>query len=56
MNSGALKLLQQANDKFAAADKALKSGDLAAYAKNVDEAQALVDQAIKISDQPKKAN
>ena len=56
VNSGALKLLQQANDKFAAADKALKAGDLATYAKNVNEAQALVDQAIKLSDQPKKAN
>ena len=52
VSADALKLLQQANDKFAAADQALKDGDLSAYAKNVDEAQALVDRAIALSDKP----
>ena len=52
VSSDALKLLQQANDKFAAADQALKDGDLSAYAKNVDEAQSLVDRAIALSDKP----
>jgi len=52
VSGDALKLLQQANDKFAAADQALKNGDLAAYAKNVDEAQSLVDRAIALSDKP----
>ncbi len=52
VSGDALKLLQQANDKFAAADKALKDGDLEAYAKNVDEAQSLVDRAIALSDKP----
>ncbi len=52
VSGDALKLLQQANDKFAAADQALKNGDLSAYAKNVDEAQALVDRAIALSDKP----
>ena len=52
VSADALKLLQQANDKFAAADQALKDGDLSAYAKNVDEAQSLVDRAIALSDKP----
>ncbi len=43
----ALKALQQADQKFADADKALKAGDLEAYAKAVDEAKALVQQALK---------
>ncbi len=42
----ALKLLQQADAKFAEADKALKAGDLQGYAKAVDEAKALVQQAL----------
>jgi uncharacterized membrane protein (UPF0182 family) len=54
VSADALKLLQQANDKFAAADQALKDGDLSAYAKNVDEAQSLVDRAIALSDKPAK--
>ncbi|MCW2868279.1 MAG: hypothetical protein JWR20_2467, partial [Marmoricola sp.] len=43
----ALKALQQADQKFADADKALKAGDLQAYAKAVDEARALVQQALQ---------
>ena len=42
----ALRLLQQASDKFAEADKALKAGDLEGYAEAVDEAQALVQRAL----------
>ena len=42
----ALRLLQQADQKFAQADKALKAGDLQGYAKAVDEARALVQRAI----------
>ncbi|MEO5652007.1 MAG: UPF0182 family protein [Marmoricola sp.] len=42
----ALRLLQQADQKFTAADKALKAGDLQAYAKAVDEAKVLVQRAL----------
>ncbi len=42
----ALRLLQQADDKFAEADKALKAGDLEGYAKAVGEARALVERAL----------
>ena len=42
----ALRLLQQADQKFTAADKALKAGDLQAYAQAVDEAKALVQRAL----------
>ena len=42
----ALRLLQQADRKFAEADKALKAGDLEGYAKAVDEARALVQRAL----------
>ena len=42
----ALRLLQQADDKFAEADRALKAGDLETYAKSVDEARALVRRAL----------
>ncbi len=42
----ALRLLQQADQKFAEADKALKAGDLEGYAKAVDEARALVQRAL----------
>ena len=42
----ALRLLQQADQKFAKADKALKAGDLEGYAKAVSEARALVERAI----------
>ena len=42
----ALRLLQQADDKFAEADDALKAGDLEGYAQAVDEAQALVQRAL----------
>ena len=42
----ALHLLQQADGKFAEADKALKAGDLEGYAEAVDEARALVVQAL----------
>lgn len=42
----ALRLLQQADAKFAAADKALRSGDLAGYAKAVEEGRALVKRAM----------
>ena len=43
---GGAALLQQADQKFADADKALKAGDLEGYAKAVDEAKALVERAI----------
>ena len=42
----ALRLLQQADDKFTEADDALKAGDLEGYAKAVDEARALVQRAL----------
>ncbi|MEO7352384.1 MAG: UPF0182 family protein [Marmoricola sp.] len=42
----ALKLLQQADTKFAEADKALKAGDLEGYATAVNEARALVQRAL----------
>ncbi len=42
----ALRLLQQADAKFAEADKALKAGDLEGYASAVDEARALVKRAL----------
>ncbi len=43
---GALRLLQQADQKFAEADTALQNGDLEGYAKAVDEARALVARAL----------
>ncbi len=46
----ALRLLQQADKKFAEADKALKAGDLQGYAKAVAEGRALVEQALKEGD------
>ena len=46
LDKGALRLLQQADAKFAAADKALKAGDLAGYARSVDEARDLVRRAM----------
>ena len=42
----ALRLLQQADQKFAEADTALKAGDLEGYAQAVDEARALVKRAL----------
>ncbi|MCW2760171.1 MAG: hypothetical protein JWR85_372 [Marmoricola sp.] len=42
----ALRLLQQADDKFAEADAALKAGDLEGYATAVNEARALVQRAL----------
>ena len=42
----ALRLLQQASEKFAEADRALKAGDLEGYAEAVEEAQALVQRAL----------
>jgi hypothetical protein len=42
----ALRLLQQADEKFTEADRALKAGDLEGYAKAVDEARALVERAL----------
>ncbi len=44
---GALRLLQQADQKFAEADKALKDGDLEAYGRAVNEARDLVEQALQ---------
>ena len=38
-------LLAQANEKFGAADVALRAGDLAGYQRNVQEGVALVQQA-----------
>ena len=57
--AGAQKLLQQASQKFDAADKALKAGDLQGYAKAQQQARALVQQALDAADkaaakQPKK--
>ncbi len=42
----ALRLLQQADQKFTEADTALKAGDLEGYAKAVEEARALVQRAL----------
>ncbi|MCW2847064.1 MAG: hypothetical protein JWR90_1038 [Marmoricola sp.] len=42
----ALRLLQQADGKFAEADTALKAGDLQGYAKAVGEARAFVERAL----------
>ncbi|WP_203336796.1 UPF0182 family membrane protein [Nocardioides limicola] len=42
-------LLQQADTKFAEADAALQRGDLAGYARAIEEARALVDQAIALA-------
>ena len=39
-------LLQQADQKFAEADKALKAGDLQGYATAVNQAHGLVQQAL----------
>jgi uncharacterized membrane protein (UPF0182 family) len=54
----ALKLLQQADDKFRQADAALKKGDLAGYQKAVDEGRDLLEQALemgaKAPEKPKK--
>ena len=42
----ALNLLRQADRKFDEADKALKAGDLQGYATAVNQAKALVEQAL----------
>ena len=42
------ELLQQAEDAFDAADTALRAGDLARYAEQVEEAQALIAQALAL--------
>jgi uncharacterized membrane protein (UPF0182 family) len=42
----AIRLLQRADAKFAQAETALKSGDLATYAKRVDEGRKLVEKAL----------
>ncbi|HET6151997.1 MAG TPA: UPF0182 family protein [Marmoricola sp.] len=44
----AIQLLQQANAKFAAAQDALKAGKLDVYATDVNEARALVNQALAV--------
>jgi uncharacterized membrane protein (UPF0182 family) len=44
--TGAVVLLQQANDKFLEAETALKAGDLQTYATKVEEARKLVEQAL----------
>ena len=46
LSADALKLLQQADQKFQAAEQALKSGDLQGYARLVDQARALVQKAL----------
>jgi uncharacterized membrane protein (UPF0182 family) len=43
---GALRLLQQADRKFAEANAALKAGDLQGYATAVNQAHRLVQQAL----------
>lgn len=45
------RLLQQASDAYAAADKALRSGDLAAYQAQVSKAQDAVEQALALAEQ-----
>ncbi len=42
----ALELLQQADEKFAEADRALQDGDLTGYSRAVDEARDLVERAL----------
>ena len=46
-NPAASKALAEAETAFAAADKALRSGDLAAYQKKIEEAQAATQQALR---------
>jgi uncharacterized protein len=46
-------LLQQAEQKFTAAQKALQAGDLVGYAKAQDEARTLVQQALTAADRAK---
>jgi uncharacterized membrane protein (UPF0182 family) len=48
----ALKLLQQADEKFRQADAALKRGDLAGYQKAVDEGRDLLEQALSTGQKP----
>jgi uncharacterized membrane protein (UPF0182 family) len=50
--TAAFKLLQQAQDKFTLADKALKAGNLSLYARYIDEGRQKVDQALSAG--PKK--
>ena len=50
LSGTALNLLRQADTKFAAAQKALLKGDTVTYAKNIEEARKLVDQAVKEAD------
>jgi uncharacterized membrane protein (UPF0182 family) len=45
-------LLQQAEAKFTQAEKALRDGDFAGYAKAEAQARALVQQALELADQP----
>ena len=44
-------LLKESMDLFAAADEALKSGDLATYQQRVNEAKAKAEQALALFDQ-----
>jgi hypothetical protein len=50
--TSALQLLRKADQKFAQADKALKSGDLQGYATAVDQAKKLVEQALETKAAP----
>ena len=50
--TAALKLLQQADQKFRAADQALKAGHLDEYAKLVDQGRSLVAKALTEGSQP----
>lgn len=45
------QLLQQASDAFAAAEEALKAGDLSGYQQNVDKARSYIEQAKTLLDQ-----
>ncbi|RNM15122.1 UPF0182 family protein [Nocardioides pocheonensis] len=45
--TGAVVLLQQADDKFREAETALKAGDLQTYATKIEEARRLVEQALE---------
>ena len=46
LNQDVLDLLQQADDKFAEAEQALRDGDPVGYAEATEEAKALLEQAI----------
>ena len=52
VSPAALKLLQQANQKFSQAEQDLKAGDLEGYARLVNEGRSLVAKAVRQAEQP----